>query len=449
METCFHYIDLGTLRKMAVLTGHDADVPLIDAKLTETRATFDEKYWKGHFYQSADVKEPDDRANAMAVNAGLASPDKWPSIYENVLNKTTNASCFFDRWVFEALCKMGLQDKALLRMSTRYRTMIDSNVSTLWEHYDRGRPSWMNGFEDASSLNHGWNPPALVLSQDIAGVRPVEPGWTTFEVKPQEAFLTSIKMSVPTIKGAVKVEIKKTAKDYAINLVSPPGTTAIVGIPKGSFKTLKTVAVNGKTLWKGGFSGNAPGIEAAGDEGGYVKFRVPSGTWRFVGHGVVPLDSPKAPRPAPRREIVLDKRDWTASASVPNGSFLFSGANIPIAVPTEDALDGDAFTGWRDMTQFQYPGQWFQVDMKQRQNFDKVVLDNTWALRDSPTEYSVTVSDDGTNWSAPIAVGRGNLGITTITFLSQKARYIRVTQTGSNATYHWSIYEFSVCRGTK
>jgi hypothetical protein len=38
------------------------------------------------------------------------------------------------------------------------------------------------------------------------------------------------------------------------------------------------------------------------------------------------------------------------------------------------------------------------------------------------------------------------LGITTITFETQTAQYIRITQTGQNATYHWSIYELDVYR---
>ena len=99
------------------------------------------------------------------------------------------------------------------------------------------------------------------------------------------------------------------------------------------------------------------------------------------------------------------------------------------------------------MTRTQYPGQWFQVDMQKRRTFDKIVLDNTWAQWDSPNAYAVTVSDDGVTWSDPIATGHGLPGITPITFPLQTARWIRVTQTGSDPTYHWSIYEFSVCRG--
>ncbi len=445
IENCFEYIDLGALRKMAVADGRQADLPAIDARRRAIQSHFDDRFWKGAFYQSADVLTPDDRANAMAVNSGLASPDKWESIYDRVLAKTTNSSCFFDRWVFEALCKMGKQDKALLRMASRYRTMIESPVTTLWEHYDRWWASWLNAFDEGSSLNHGWNPPALVLSQDIAGVRPIDPGWTSFEVLPKEAFLTSIKVTVPTIKGPVKEALRKTSREYSLVVVAPRDTTAVVGIPKSSFSELDSISVNGGLVWDGKFR-ESQGVSWAGEADGYVRFKVAAGSWRFVGRGRLTLDSPKPPRPTPAQEVALERRGWIASASVPDGNFLFSGAKIPIEVPAENVLDGDSWTGWRDMTRTQYPGQWFQVDMKRKQKFDKVVLDNTWALWDSPQAYEVTTSDDGVHWSRPVATGNGHLGITKITFAPQTARWLRITQVGSSPTYQWSIYELNVFR---
>lgn len=446
IETCFYYNCLQTLKKMAQVTGHEADLPMIDAKLDRIKSTFDSQYWKDGYYMSSQVTTPDDRANAMAVNAGLADRSKWQAIHDNVLTKKTYSSCFFDRWVFEALCTMGKQEQALLRMHERYKTMIPCSFTTLWEHYDRWWASRIDAFDDASSLNHGWNPPALILSQNIAGVSPIEPGWQTYQVLPREAFLTSIKVVVPSIKGNVTVDLRKTASEYALGLISPAATTAIVGIPKGSFSKLTSIAVNGTPIWDGSFIGGVDGITWHGEDSEYLMFKAKPGTWKFVGLGALPLSSPK-PLPAiPSNGTVLDKKSWIASASVPDGSFPFSGAKIPVDVAAANAIDGDHWTGWRDMTKPQYEGQWFQVDMKEARSFDRIVLDTTWAQWDSPESYSVAVSNDGIQWGEPVATGSGQLGITTITFPIQTARYIRITQTGANAKYHWSIYEIDVFR---
>ena len=446
IETCFLYIDLNTLKKMAALTGHEADLPVIETRLEAIRRTFDKKYWKGDGYRSGNVSAPDDRANAMAVNAGLADKSKWAAIYDNVLTKTTNASCFFDRWVFEALCTMGKQDYALLRMADRYKTMIPCSFTTLWEHYDRWWATRLNAFDAGSSLNHGWNPPVLNLSQTIAGVAPEAPGWSTYHVLPKEAFPTSIKVVVPSVKGPVKVQLKKTASEYSLGLVSPPNTQAIVGIPKGSFLSLTAVRVNGSTVWDGAFRPGPTGLSWGGEDDSYLKFKVDPGAWNFSGRGVLPLDSPKPPPPPPASEIPLDKRSWAASASVEDGVFLFSGAKIPIDVGAANAIDGDHWTGWRDLMNKQSRGQWFQVDMKRDETFHKIVLDNTWALWDSPVTYSVSVSRYGLSWGNPVAIGLGQLGITTIIFPTQKARCIRITQTGDEPNYNWSIYELDVYR---
>jgi hypothetical protein len=444
IETCFWYIDLGSLRKMALLTGHSGAVALIDAKMKATRDNFDARFWKGAFYQSGDVNSPDDRANAMAINAGLADESKWLPIYRNVLAVKRNASCFFDRWVFEALCKIGKSDMALMRMADRYRTMIDSPITTLWEHYDRWWASWLNAFDEGSSLNHGWNPPALLLSMQTAGIRPVEPGWATYSVKPQEAFLTALDVKVPSIRGPVAVKLRKSTRTYALSVDGPVGATAIVGIPRAPFARLDQILLDGQVVWQRGKV-----VQQAawmGEENGYLEYKVTGGHADFLAKGELPLKSPKAPALIAKRPTPLDKHGWSARASVPDGTFAFSGAKIPIDVSAQNALDGDHWTGWRDMTSTQHPGQWFEVDMKRRQTFRRIVLENSWALWDSPAGYSVSVSNDGVHWSRPIAAGRGHLGTTEILFPVQSARYLRVTQTGSSSKYHWSIYELDVLR---
>ncbi|MEI7987223.1 MAG: discoidin domain-containing protein, partial [Armatimonadota bacterium] len=287
----------------------------------------------------------------------------------------------------------------------------------------------------------------LILSKEISGVEPTLPGWNEFQVLPQEAFLNSIKMKVPTIKGTVSVEIKKTSNQYSLKVVVPKNTAAVLGIPIGSFKDLKSVSLQGQQIWKSGVTEKIKGASFVDDIKGYVKFKVEPGTWTLVGQGTVLMDSPK-PLPTPnRKDVELEKRDWTASASVPDGIFNFNDDKIDISAA--NALDYDHWNGWRDLTKVQYPGQWFQVDMKKPQSFDKIKLDNTWALWDSPQGYEVRVSNDGIKWSEVIAVGKGEFGITNITFPLQKARWIRITQTGSSSLYHWSIYELGVYRGIK
>ena len=446
IESCFMYIDLGTLKKIAQLSGNDVDTIEINQKMDSIKNSFNSRFWKHGFYMSDQVNEPDDRANAMAINAGLADKEKWEPIYNNVLTKKTYSSSFFDRWVFEALCSIGKEEYALLRMYNRYRTMIPASFTTLWEHYDRWWASWVDSFDEGSSLNHGWNPPVINLSQTIAGVSPIKPGWEKFQVLPKEAFLKQIKVVVPTIKGNVTASINKTAKQYQLNVICPANTEAVLGIPKKSFTTLQNIYINGKLAWNGSVKKTIDGITFAGEDEQYIMFLAGAGEWNLVGHGVLNMNSPKALPEKEQKEIKLEKKNWTATASVPDSSYPFSGDNIPIPVPAENALDGDHWTAWRDMSKKQYPGQWFMVDMKKQETFHKIVLDNTWALWDTPKSYRVEISDDGLHWSKTIAEGSGQLGITNIIFPKKTGRYIKISQLGSDEKYNWSIFEMDVIK---
>ena len=448
IEQCFEYIDLKSLRKIAIVTHHMQDLPRIDTQLKRIKYSFNATYWKSGFYQSKDVTAPDDRANAIAVDSGLASPAKYNAIYNNVLKRTTNASCFFDRWVFEALCKMNRPDKALHRMAHRYRHEIKSSFSTLWEHYDRWWGAWFNAFDENSTLNHGWNPPAILLSRYIAGVQPVTPGWKTFDVLPQEAFLNTIKVTVPTNLGLIDVHIHKTRTQYKISINAPSGTKAIVGIPLRSFSRLDSVDLDNQLIWNQKSIPNK-NVDCLGKINGYLSFLVKAGKHIFLAHGTLPIKAVPSPRPTYSQTIVLKRRNWTATSSVKDGSYDLRTTRISVDASADNALDGDHWTGWRDMTAKQHPGQWFQVDMKHQQTFNEIDLHNTWAMYDSPKKYEIMVSNDGRNWKGPVTTGSGHLGITHIHFHMQKARFIRIIQVGSSSKYHWSIYELNVLRNTR
>ena len=57
-----------------------------------------------------------------------------------------------------------------------------------------------------------------------------------------------------------------------------------------------------------------------------------------------------------------------------------------------------------------------------------------------PRGYSLQVSTDGTNWSKPVAEGKGDGAHTTITFAPTRAKFVRITQTETSAEpAAWSI----------
>jgi hypothetical protein len=461
IQVAEYYTAINALKKMAKVTGHTADIPAIDEKLNSIKVNFDKIFWKGDGYRSGD--ELDERANAMAVVAGLAGPSRW-NIISKILETKMNCGPYFERWVLEALCIMKRPDQALLRMYNRYKYQIQSGFTTLWEYIERSfenTPPWSTDSDEYLSLNHAWNTPNLILSKFIAGVAPEMPGWDTYHVLPQEAFLTSVKVKVPTVKGMIQANIQKDKKQYKIGLVSPPNTLAIVGIPKTSFSTLANIKVNGKLVWNGSFKSAEKGVSWAGEDSEYVKFCVGPGTWSFVASGTLSMTTPKQ-APIPSTDIKLDKKSWTVSAFLENKEYRvgcmsgsMQGKFWPVNASAETAIDEDYWTGWRaidpkkplsESGHFkgqQTPGQWLIIDIKKTQSFHKIVLDNTWALYDYPQSYEVYVSNDGAEWGMPVATGAGELGMTTIIFQKKTARYLKIVQTGIKDK-PWSVFELDI-----
>lgn len=128
----------------------------------------------------------------------------------------------------------------------------------------------------------------------------------------------------------------------------------------------------------------------------------------------------------------ISRITWTASASSTE-----SGGS------PDNALDGNLDTRWSTGAQ-QTSGQWFEGDMATTNTFYEIILNAASSSSDYPRGYQVNVSGDGINWGSPVATGAGTSALTAITFATQTARYIRVTQTGSASGLWWSIHEFNV-----
>jgi hypothetical protein len=126
--------------------------------------------------------------------------------------------------------------------------------------------------------------------------------------------------------------------------------------------------------------------------------------------------------------VALSRAGWLVTASAPNA---------------RRAIDGDPSTRWTTGAPQVSTGQFFTIDMQSFQTFQELTLDATANNGDFPRGYQVSVSDDGSNWGTPIAVGVGAGPLVKIDFEPLTARYIQILQTGSASNW-WSIQELNV-----
>ena len=130
----------------------------------------------------------------------------------------------------------------------------------------------------------------------------------------------------------------------------------------------------------------------------------------------------------PGGQSALPRTGWTATAS--------GGTEAP-----GNMLDGSAATRWSSGAPM-VNGQSITVDMGTAHSVDQITLDAGGSAGDYPRGYQVQLSTDGSTWGTPVATGTGTTALVTAAFPAQSTRYIKVTQTGTAASW-WSVAEFN------
>jgi hypothetical protein len=290
LYNAWYHIGLQGLRNAALALGKNADLPWIEERMKSIEAAFNKTFWTGTEYRSSGyVGQTDDRANAMAVIAGFAGPDKYPALLE-VFRKQAHASPYMEKYVLEALCIMDQPAFAQQRIKQRFAKMVDHPVyTTLWEGWGIGAEGFGGG-----TINHAWSGgPLTIMSQYFAGIAPTAPGFSSYSVYPQMGSLGKIQTKVVTSKGDIALELSNTKESFSMKLTSPAGTQATVGIPIPPGGSIAEVKVNGQPLWSQGKAETAPpGVRFVEANPRYLVFAIDPGQWTFLATLQQPSPSP-------------------------------------------------------------------------------------------------------------------------------------------------------------
>ena len=220
---CWYYLALQAEREFALMLDKQSDLEMIEAKMAGMRQSFNRRYWTGKEYRSPKYKETtDDRAQAMAVLAGFAPEEYYPAILE-VLKREHHASPYMEKYIDEALFRMGYADYALERARKRFDAMVNHpTLTTLWE-------GWRIGDDDfgGGTINHAWSGGMLtLLSQYVVGISPIEAGFKEFRVAPQMGTLNRAEVSFDTHYGTIRASLLRHDGTIDLRLTVPEGTIA-------------------------------------------------------------------------------------------------------------------------------------------------------------------------------------------------------------------------------
>lgn len=159
-------------------------------------------------------------------------------------------STFYGLYMIDALSLAGMQDEALPIVSDYWGGMLDMGATTFWEDFniewmensariDQLTPVGMNDihgdFGDycypsfRHSLCHGWSSGVTAwLTENVLGIRVVEPGCKTVEVRPFLGELEWVEGSYPTPHGVIQIRHWKTGDGEIRTEINAPDGIKVI-----------------------------------------------------------------------------------------------------------------------------------------------------------------------------------------------------------------------------
>ncbi len=189
------------------------------------------------------------QALCLRLLSGL-STDRERDCQRLLSNGLDSFSPFYGYYAIEALAENGHVDDAIGLVRDYWGSMIRLGATTFWESlnyadtknaaridelvpegkYDIHKEGGAYCYVGLRlSLCHGWAAgPTPWLQRHVLGVRPVDPGCKTVEVKPELGSLDFAEGTVPTPKGPVKVKAHKDKDGKTVVAVSAPKGMKII-----------------------------------------------------------------------------------------------------------------------------------------------------------------------------------------------------------------------------
>ena len=200
--------------------------------------------------EKCDMQHTDaSQALSLSLLAGT-SKDVKGDVKKLIDNGLNSFSPFYRYYAIEALAANGEIDTAMKMVSDYWGSMIDLGATTFWEHLyypDTKKAGRIDEIVPAGtydihgdggeycyvglrqSLCHGWAAgPTPWLQRYVLGVKPVEPGCKTVEVKPHLGDLAFAEGTVPTPYGPLSVKAHKDASGKTVCSVKAPKGVKVI-----------------------------------------------------------------------------------------------------------------------------------------------------------------------------------------------------------------------------
>jgi hypothetical protein len=231
----------------ARLTGdYAADAAGFKIEAVETRNAFRNAFYdaeSGLVRDGIDTDHASLHSNMMAILCGLLNDDEIAAAADFVESRGLMCSIFGAHNFLQALYAAGRGDAAL-------RFMTNDSMRGWYNGLRLGTTITLEAWDDSFKPNQDWNhiagaAPGNAIPFGLMGVRPVEPGFSRVEIRPQIGDLEWAEMTLPTIRGSIQMRIDGNKLKVTI----PANMTADIWLPNKDKKMTRTTVGSGSYMF--------------------------------------------------------------------------------------------------------------------------------------------------------------------------------------------------------
>jgi hypothetical protein len=304
----FYYAGLLAAGKIARAVGMPERGGDLEMRAAEVKEAINDLLWDNARGLYADCladgalsETVSEQANVLCMLYGIAERAQTEQIlrafYGDAGHPTTPAAQkavriatpYFSFYLLRALCSLGRREQALGYIRENWGRMLARGATTFWEHYE---PQW--------SLCHAWSAaPTYDLPAEIAGIRPLQPGFEEFTVDLQPLGLTWLRARVPTVRGEIflsyhyrsdqpfvdpmggVIPLAHTEPAVTVNLTVPGGARAQASVPLAGIAH-PTIAINGTRLIEKGVPIPGSGGDRLTLREDRLQFTAPAGQYHIA-----------------------------------------------------------------------------------------------------------------------------------------------------------------------
>ena len=265
----YHYRALCFMAKIAEVVGNQKEMKEFtnlaqQMKNDYHRLFFDVK--KGCYRDGINTDHCSLHANMFALAFGLVPQKNEKTVLDFIHSRGIACSISGALILMEALYEYNDADYAF--------QLLSSTTEHSWYNTIRiGSTITIEAWDSKYKPNLDWNQsagsvPANIIPRKLMGVEPLEPGFRKMRIKPQPSQLAYAELTVPTIRGSVKVSFNNTpGAKFEMEIEIPANTEAEVWLPLYDRKqqlSMNGIAQNGII------------------DGNFVKLQVGSGKHYFT-----------------------------------------------------------------------------------------------------------------------------------------------------------------------